>query len=84
MKRWPLAMWYNLLNVAVLNALIIFSTQNPEFEVRKTQQVTFTCTTTTTSEGIDNSAHKKPIDSDYKPTINCICGNGTLRGQKET
>ena len=31
-------MWYNLLDVAALNAFLIFSTQNPEFEVGKTHK----------------------------------------------
>ena len=37
-KRWPVVMWYNLLDVAALNAFLIFSTQNPEFEVGKTHK----------------------------------------------
>ena len=37
-KRWPVVMWYNLLDVAALNAFLIFSTQNSEFEVGKTHK----------------------------------------------
>ena len=31
-------MWYNLLDVAALNAFVVFSTQNSEFEVGKTHK----------------------------------------------
>ena len=37
-KRWPVVMWYNLLDVAAQNAFIVFSTQNSEFEVGKTHK----------------------------------------------
>ena len=37
-KRSPVVMWYNLIDVAALNAFLIFSTQKPEFEVGKTHK----------------------------------------------
>ena len=37
-KKWPVVMWYNLLNVAALIAFAVFSTQNSEIEVGKTQK----------------------------------------------
>ena len=37
-KRWPVVMWYNLLDVAALNVVVVFSTQNLEFEVGKTEK----------------------------------------------
>ena len=33
-------------------------------------------------KGIGNSTNEKATESDYKPTVNCTCGNGTMRGQK--
>ena len=37
-KRWPVVMWYNLLDVAALNAFAVFSTQNSESAVEKTHK----------------------------------------------
>ena len=37
-KRWPVVMQYNLLDVAALNAFVVFSTQNSEFGVAKTRK----------------------------------------------
>ena len=37
-KRWPVVMWYNLLDVAKLNAFVAFSTQNSVFESGKTHK----------------------------------------------
>ena len=38
MKRWSVVMWYNLLDVAALNAFIVFSTHNSEFQIGKTHK----------------------------------------------
>ena len=37
-KRWPVVMWYNLLDVAAFNAFVAFSAQNLVFEVGKTRK----------------------------------------------
>ena len=37
-KRWPMVMWYSLLDVAALNALVVFSTQNSKCDVGKTHK----------------------------------------------
>ena len=37
-KRWPVVIWYNLLDVTLLNAFVVFSTQKAEFEVGKTHR----------------------------------------------
>ena len=37
-KRWPVVMWYNFQDVVALNAFVVFSTQNSEFEVGKTHK----------------------------------------------
>uniref|UniRef100_UPI00358F8AC9 piggyBac transposable element-derived protein 4-like n=1 Tax=Myxine glutinosa TaxID=7769 RepID=UPI00358F8AC9 len=30
-RRWPMVMWYNLLDVATLNAYVLYTAQHPEF-----------------------------------------------------
>ena len=42
-KRWPVVMWYNLLDVVALNAFVVFSTQNSEFKVGKTHNKDYFC-----------------------------------------
>ena len=36
--RWPVVMWYSLLDVAALNTFVVFSTQNSECDVGKTHK----------------------------------------------
>ena len=37
-RRWPLIMWYNMLDVAALNAFVVFTDQHPEYESGKSHK----------------------------------------------
>lgn len=37
-RRWPMVLWYNILDVACLNAYIIFTSQHPDFHPKQSHK----------------------------------------------
>ena len=86
-KRWPMAIFYNILDIAALAAFIIFKENNPEFSRNTDSRRHFLkdLRKALVQKNVEERSQQRRIMQQFssRTGIECILGRTTLRAENE-